>query len=127
MVKLSCCMRRLPHMTREEFQRYWREEHPRAAGRDAARVLGIRRYVQLHALPEDVNRELRELRDGEEAFDGVAEIWLDDAGAYERYWKSEDGRKAVQAFLDDESNFVDWSRTVFFLAEENVVIEGAQV
>ena len=125
MVKLVCCLRRRPDITREEFAKHWREKHIHAAGRDAAKVLGIRRYVQLHALPEAVNRELQAVRDGEDDFDGVAELWLDDADAYDRYWKSPEGAKALQAFVDDErENFVDLSRTVFFLAEENVVIDG---
>jgi len=27
MVKLVFCLTRLPHLSREEFQRYWRERH----------------------------------------------------------------------------------------------------
>ncbi|MGH7820684.1 MAG: EthD domain-containing protein [Candidatus Binatia bacterium] len=27
MVKLVFCLRRLPHLSRAEFQRYWRETH----------------------------------------------------------------------------------------------------
>lgn len=122
MVKLSFCMRRLPHLSRQDFQKYWREEHPKAAGRGATKALGIRRYVQVHALPEEVNGRLRAIRGGEDDFDGVAEIWLDSLEAYEEHWESEAGKQAFQSFLDDEKNFVDWSRSVFFLADETPVI-----
>ncbi|HEY5625473.1 MAG TPA: EthD domain-containing protein [Dehalococcoidia bacterium] len=27
MIKLVYCLRRLPELTREEFQRYWRQNH----------------------------------------------------------------------------------------------------
>ncbi|MFT5776135.1 EthD domain-containing protein, partial [Hyphomonas sp.] len=27
MIKLSFCLRRLPHLSREDFQTYWREQH----------------------------------------------------------------------------------------------------
>jgi hypothetical protein len=122
MVKLSFCMRRLPHLSREDFQKYWREEHPKAAGR-GANALGIRRYIQVHALPEDVNRQLQSIRVGEDDFDGVADIWLDSLDAYHENWEGEAGKKAFQSFLDDEQNFVDWGRSVFFLADETVMIE----
>jgi hypothetical protein len=29
MIKLVFCLRRLPHLSREEFQRYWLESHAR--------------------------------------------------------------------------------------------------
>ena len=39
MIKLTFCLRRLPHLSREEFQAYWRETHaPLVAER--AEVLG---------------------------------------------------------------------------------------
>ncbi len=115
-------MRRLPHLTRAEFHRYWRDEHPKAAPAGAVENLGIRRYVQVFALPEDLNETLRAVRGGEEDFDGVAEIWLDGADDYLDRWTDGPGLEAVRAFLDDEANFVDWTRSVFFLGEENTVI-----
>ena len=123
MVKLMFCMRRLPHFTRDEFQRYWRDEHPKAALPNALSALGIRRYVQVFALSEEVNAELRDIRDGEEEFDGVAEIWLDGPEDYQQRWTSGTGLEAFRSFLDDEANFVDWSRSVFFLGEESTVVE----
>ena len=122
MVKLTLCMRRLPHLTRAEFHRYWRDEHPKAAPAGAVENLGIRRYVQVFALSEDLNETLRAVRGGEEDFDGVAEIWLDGTDDYLDRWTDGAGLEAVRAFLDDEINFVDWARSVFFLGEENTVI-----
>ena len=47
-----------------------------AAGPDAARALGMRKYVQLHALPEDVKRRVASSRPGlEPEFDGIAEVY----------------------------------------------------
>src|SRR5580704_3124839 len=72
MIKLTFCLVRLPHLTRESFQRYWFETHAPlvASVRDALR---IRRYVQLHSLPADVSENLRSARQGPEGFDGVAQ------------------------------------------------------
>ena len=52
----------------------------------------------------------------------MAEIWLDGADDYLDRWTDGPGLEAVRAFLDDEANFVDWARSVFFLGEENTVI-----
>jgi hypothetical protein len=51
MIKLTFCLHRLPHLTRAEFQDYWFNNHAPlvASVRDA---LKIRRYVQLHSLPD---------------------------------------------------------------------------
>ena len=48
MVKLVFSLRRLPQLSRDDFQRYWREQHAPlvAPPRDALRVP---RYVQPHA------------------------------------------------------------------------------
>ncbi len=72
MIKLVYCLRRLPDLSRQEFQRYWWETHgPLVLERAAA--LGIRRYVQVHTLDTPLNEALRASRgSAEEAFDGVA-------------------------------------------------------
>ena len=54
MVTLVFCLRRAPHLSRAEFQRYWRETHGPLVRRHAA-ALRIRRYVQLHTLASPVN------------------------------------------------------------------------
>lgn len=53
MIKLTYCLHRLPHLSRAEFQRYWRETHaPLVAA--AQQALGIRRYVQCHTMASAV-------------------------------------------------------------------------
>src|SRR5439155_7455521 len=76
MVKLVFCARRLPHLSRAEFQRYWREVHGPLVRQHAA-VLRIRGYVQVHTLDDPLQEVLRAARGGPEAFDGVAELWWD--------------------------------------------------
>lgn len=127
MIKLCFCMRRLPHLSREEFLAYWAKKHPRAGGPDAAKVLGMRKYAQVRALPEDVNQRVAASRPGvEPEFDGIAEVWVDSLEAFERDWYSAEGSAIYQRFLDDEANFVDWNRSVVFLAEERVLIDETQ-
>ena len=124
MLKLTFCMRRLPHLTREEFQNYWEKQHPHSASPNAAELLGIRKYVQVFPISEEENRQVKEIRNGMDEFDGVAEIWIDDLETFTTKWKKGEGKEAFGAFLEDEKNFVDWERSVCFLAEEKVVLSG---
>src|SRR5438132_8742241 len=76
MVKLVFCVRRRPGMSREECQRYWRENHAPLVRRHAE-TLRIRRYVQTHTVDTPANEMLRAGRGGPEGYDGVAELWWD--------------------------------------------------
>ncbi len=108
MIKLVYCINRKPGMSVEAFQRYWREVH----GPIAARIPGLRRYVQSHVLPE--------LYQGERpvAYDGVAELWYDDRESWDRARASPETRAA----LEDERNFIDHGRVFAILTEENTVV-----
>jgi len=121
MIKLVFVLRRLPHLSRSDFQRYWREEHaPLVAGFQEA--LRIRRYVQLHTIETPLNEVLQSSRDAPEAFDGVAEIWwdsLDDLGAA---FAEPAGQQAGAALLEDERKFIDLARSPLWIGRENLVI-----
>ena len=82
MIKLIYCVRRLPELSREEFQRYWRETHGPLV-RERAETLGIKRYVQVHTLESPAERgDARQPRQRAEIFDGVAELWWESAEAF---------------------------------------------
>ena len=107
MVKLIYCITRKQGMSVEEFQRYWRETH----GPIAARIPGLRRYVQCHTLPELY------ARDTPPAYDGAAELWFDDMASFREAMRSPE----VQAAREDETNFIDHSRVALFVTEEKPV------
>lgn len=124
MIKLVYCLRRLPELSRQEFQSYWRETHGPLV-RERAEKLGIRRYVQVHTLDSPMNEALAASRETEEdPFDGVAELWWDDAQAMGALASTDEGRAAARELLEDERNFIDFGRSVIFVAEENVVVDG---
>ena len=103
-------LRRLPSLSREEFQDYWRTTHgPLVAER--AEVLGIRRYQQVHT-----TREGRP--DAPPGFDGVAELWID------RTAPSPQRELASLELLEDERSFIDHSASPIFLVDDVVVRDG---
>ena len=123
MVKLVFCLRRLPHLSRAEFQRYWLEQHGPLV-RSHAATLHIRRYVQTHTDDLPLTDALRATRGAPEPYDGVAELWWDSADALAAATASDAGRQAGLALLEDERRFIDLAQSPLFVAEEHVVISN---
>ena len=121
MVKLVFTLRRRPELSREEFQRYWLEQHGPLV-RSFADVLGIRRYVQLHTLPAVVQAALRASREAPEEYDGVAELWYDSLDAIAAAVSTDEGRAASIALLEDERTFIDLPRSKIFWADEHEIV-----
>jgi uncharacterized protein (TIGR02118 family) len=125
MVKLTFCVRRLASLSESEFHRYWREQHGPLVLRHAE-TLGIRRYVQTHALPGGVSAAIRASRGAAAPFDGVAELWWDDLESLDAVLASEAGRRASAELLEDERRFIDLASSALWLNEEHVLL-GAPV
>jgi uncharacterized protein (TIGR02118 family) len=120
-IKLVFPLHRRPELSREEFQRYWRETHGPLV-RAHAETLGIRRYVQSHTLSTPVNDGLRASRDAPEDFDGVAELWWDSLDALAAAVATPEGQAASVELLEDERRFIDHARSPLWLSEEHEVI-----
>jgi uncharacterized protein (TIGR02118 family) len=123
MIKLVYCLHRLPHLSSEEFHRYWEETHgPLVRSRAAA--LRIRRYVQVHTLDSPVNAAFRESRGTIEPYDGVAELWWDSTEDFVAATASPEGRKAGRELLEDERRFIDFQRSAAWIGEERSIVES---
>lgn len=121
MVKLVFCLRRLPHLSREEFQTYWRERHAPLVERHAA-TLRIQRYVQLHTQSDELNAPLRASRGAPAEFDGIAELWWRKSDDFLAATASEAGRRASLELLEDERRFIDHAASPLWLAEEHPIL-----
>ncbi len=121
-VKFVYCLRRLPHLSVEEFQRHWFDNHGPLV-RSKKEVLRIRRYVQVHTVDHPVNESLREGREGPERYDGVAELWWDSMEDLEAVLASPEGQEAAAVLLADEETFIDLSNSPLWVANERPVID----
>jgi uncharacterized protein (TIGR02118 family) len=120
-IKLTFCLTRLPHLTREAFQAYWIGTHgPLVAS--VAETLRIRRYVQLHSLPEQASAGLRDGRGGPEGYDGVAELWFDSVESVIENGRRPEAQAAAAMLLEDERRFIDLARSPLWWGEEKVVV-----
>ena len=124
MMKISYCMRRKAHLSRREFQDYYRKNHTRVLTPEETQELSMVRYCQLHVVDEEVNDLLDSNRGGEPSFDAVAEIWVESEETWRNSWLGEGGQAALDKLKLDEKNFVDWSRSVIFMSRELVMMDG---
>jgi uncharacterized protein (TIGR02118 family) len=122
MIKLVFTLRRSEGMSREEFQRYWRDQHAPLVARHAE-TLRIRRYVQTHARETPLDEPIASSRGGEPGFyDGVAELWWDSLEDLVAAYSTEAGQTAGAELLEDERRFIDLPRSPLWLGEEHVVV-----
>ncbi len=123
MIKVTYCLRRLSHLSREAFQRYWLEVHGPLVKKHAP-ALRVRRYVQHHTSGDALNETIRTLRGAPEAYDGLAELWWDSREDYDQTFSSPEGKVASKALFDDGREFIDWSRSPLCIGEEKILIDG---
>lgn len=121
MIKLTFCLRRLPHLSREEFQRYWREVHaPLVAARAA--TLGIVRYEQVHAGFGHLSEAIRASRGSPEPFDGIAEIWFESEEAMAAAAQNPGIAQAARELLEDERKFIDLANSPLWYNRVHTVV-----
>ena len=122
MIKLVFCLRRLPHLSLEEFQQYWLERHGPLV-RSHAKTLRIKRYVQVHTLDSPANEAIRRSRDAGEPYDGVAELWWDSVEDMAAGSATPEGRAAARELLEDERKFVDLQRSALWVGTEHTIVD----
>jgi len=107
MIKAITCLKRRPGMPVDEFQTYWRTQHPEVV----KKLPGLRRYEQSHT-------RLAAYAKGEPAYDGIAELWFDDSEALRAAMKSPEFRK-VQT---DDADFIAPGPVPFIITTEHLIV-----
>ena len=113
------CIRRLPHVSAEEFRRHWRNEHASLV-RKHAKLLGTLRYVQL----DPAASGSRDGRASGEDFDGIAEFWLN-LDQREAASATPEGQRAMAELRDDGAQFIDHGRSVYMYVDEGLVFDSS--
>jgi uncharacterized protein (TIGR02118 family) len=123
MIKLVFCLHRLPTLSREQFQDYWRHKHAPLV-RELAPGLKIRRYVQSHCFYDEGLYAASKVRGGAAGYDGVAELYWDNLDDLYATATDPDAIKTGRKLLEDERKFIDLSCSPLFFTRENIVIAG---
>lgn len=113
MIKMSIGLTRLQHLTQDEFLQYWQNEHAILV-RSLTEVLGIRKYVQQIPLPSDSGLK----SSSQFNFDGIAEVWFDDAESILVGHRQADAKLALAELSQDEARFMDQEKSVVWWSEE---------
>jgi uncharacterized protein (TIGR02118 family) len=92
-------------MSPAEFREYWNTTHAAIT----AKVPGLRTYVQNMCLPDE---------NGDPPYDGVAVLGWDDDESMARSLATPEW----EAVLDDVPKFLDTTRVVIMIGEDNVVV-----
>jgi uncharacterized protein (TIGR02118 family) len=121
MVKILFCLRRLPTLSAQEFQKYWYEVHAPLVKKHR-QELRIARYVQFHSDLGEITQKLTAFRDSPEPFDGVAEIWYESREALETLGKDPKARAASKELKEDEMRFIDTAKSPIWTGEERTII-----
>ncbi|MCK9284660.1 MAG: EthD domain-containing protein [Rhodocyclaceae bacterium] len=123
MVKFVFCLRRLPHLSREEFLDYWLNQHgPLAVS--LQKVLGMTKYIQLHTLATPFDDALRSSRGGPEPYDGMVEAWWESLEAVQHALEDPAAQTAWAVLIEDEQRFIDVKNSPLWFAEEHPMIPG---
>ena len=120
MIKFVMCLHRHPELSREQFQDYWKNKHA-PLFQSFVQTHKALKYVQDHTIDTPTNTMLRESRGMVQEFDGVAEVWFESEEAFVAAMSSPEGEKLGAVLGEDESKFIDHSRSTAFLAKEHEV------
>jgi len=108
MIKSIALAYRQSGLTREEYNKYWEEQH----GPMAARMIpGLRKYVQNHFIS---------VPGFEYKGDGIVEMWYDNIEAFQKSWEfihSEEGK----ALAMDGAKFADMREGGLWIVEEHII------
>ena len=118
MIKLVMCLTRKSHLTREQFQDYWLNQHGPFFQANAA-TMRAKRYVQSHTIDSPLNDAMRASRGMAPEYDGVAEVWFDSEEELMAAMGSAEMQSFSEALLKDESTFIDHTKSAAFIVRES--------
>ena len=120
MIKLVYCLRKRADVPAAEFHRYWLESHGPLV-RGFAQAIGARKYIQSHTVLPALNAAFAASRDLAPAYDGITEVWWDNAAALEAGMGTAEGQEAHRRLKEDEAKFIDFSQSRVFMTEEHEI------
>lgn len=122
LVKLFFCLRHPETQSLDEAQLYWRTNHGPLI-RSVAQGMRMQRYLQVHRYEDEMETQLRaDRKTTVPPYTGHAEAWFDRADL-QTVGNTPEGKRAMELAVEDESHFIDFSRSSMWIGKENVVID----
>ncbi len=118
--KFTWVGRRLPHLSQEEFQNHYLNNHAPLVGKNAE-TLGVYEYIQVHLIDDPLNDIFRKSRGTAAPFYVHAQfVW--DFGQMGYPSRMRTSMKIMQEIAEDEKRFIDFTRSAIWMADEHVII-----
>lgn len=118
-VRVFFPLRQKSSLTEEQARHYWLTHHGPIV-RSHGEATGTLCYRQVHRANSPLDDGLRAARGTVvEPYLGHAEAWIDRG----RLPQTEEARRANRAFIEDEHNFIDMTRSTIFFGKEHVIID----
>ncbi len=78
-----------------------------------------KKYLQSHTIATPLNDGMRESRDMQPEYDGVAEVWFESEAELMEAMSSAEGQQLSAALLKDEATFIDHTKSAAFIVKEH--------
>lgn len=118
-VRVFFPLRHLDHLSEAQARHYWLTQHGPIV-RSHGEATGTLCYRQVHRANSPIDAELQAARGTVvDAYLGHAEAWIDRGRAP----ATEEARRANQAFIADEHNFIDMQRSSIWFGKEHTIID----
>ena len=118
-VRVFFPLRHQTNISEEKARHYWLTQHGPIV-RSHAQATGTLCYRQVHRANSPLDTALQEARGTQvESYLGHAEAWVDRGRAL----PTPEARRANQAFIADEHNFIDMQRSTIFFGKEHTIID----
>ncbi len=118
-VRVFFPLRHQDHLSEAQARHYWLTQHGPIV-RSHGEATGTLCYRQVHRANSPIDAELQAARGTVvDAYLGHAEAWIDRGRAP----ATEEARRANQAFIADEHNFIDMQRSSIWFGKEHTIID----
>lgn len=119
-VRVFFPLRHLDSLSEAEARHYWLTHHGPIV-RSHGSATGTLCYRQVHRANSPLDEGLQQARGTSvPSYLGHAEAWIDRGTAP----RTEEAKRANAAFIDDERNFIDMTRSTIFFGKEHTIIDS---
>lgn len=119
MIRLVRCLKRRSDVTAEAFRRFWNDAEYLELSEQICNATKAVRITRNLTLQVELNRALMEFHDQDEPYDGVVEIWWQNAQVLTAAIAEQDASDIQLRYNAFEDDYIDRSASSFFFTEAN--------